>query len=73
VTISRIGTFYTTRPPATEETEDITQVMQPEDTIPADITETPVPKKTTYSPISPITVLGALVVVAGIAAVMRRK
>jgi tetratricopeptide (TPR) repeat protein len=73
-TISRIGTFYTTKPPATLVTEGITQVMPPEDTIPADtMTETPVPKKTTYSPISPVTILGALAVVAGIIAVMRRK
>jgi tetratricopeptide (TPR) repeat protein len=72
-TISRIGTFYTTQPPATMGTEVITQVIQPEDTMLADMTETPVPKKTTYSPISPVTILGALAIFTGIVAVMRRK
>jgi hypothetical protein len=51
----------------------ITQVTQPEDTIPAEMTKTTIPKKTTYSPISPVTVLGALAVVAGIVAVKKRK
>jgi tetratricopeptide (TPR) repeat protein len=73
-TISRIGTFFTTKPPATQVTEVITQVMQPEDTTPADMmTETSVPKKTTYSPLSPISVLGAVAFVASIVAVMKRK
>ena len=73
VTISRIGTFYTTIPPTTRVTQVVTQEPQIEDTIPAATTTTQVPKKTTYSPISPIPVLGALAVVAGFVAVMKRK
>jgi tetratricopeptide (TPR) repeat protein len=78
VTISRIGTFYTTSTPLEQATQVITQqvtqqVTQPGDTIPAEMTRTTIPKKTTYSPVSPVTVLGALAVVAGIAAVMKRK
>jgi tetratricopeptide (TPR) repeat protein len=73
VTVSRIGTFFTTKPPATQVTQVITQEPQIEDTVTAEMTRTPVPKKTTYSPVSPVTVLGALAVGAGILAVMKRK
>jgi len=74
VTISRIGTFYTTSTPLEQATQVITQqVTQPEDTIPAEMTRTTIPKKTTYSPFSPVTVLGALAVITGIVAVMKRK
>jgi tetratricopeptide (TPR) repeat protein len=73
VTISRIGTFYTTRPPTITITQVITQEPQIEDTVPVEITTTQVPKKTTYSPISPITILGALAVGVGIVAVMKKK
>jgi len=73
VTISRIGTFYTTIPPATKVSQVVTQEPETEDTIPAVMTTTQVPKKTTYSPISLFTILGALAFVAGIAAVMKRK
>jgi tetratricopeptide (TPR) repeat protein len=73
VTISRIGTFYTTSTPIKQVTTVVSQVPQSEDTIPVEITTTQIPKKTTYSPVSPVTVLGALAVVAGIVAVMKRK
>jgi tetratricopeptide (TPR) repeat protein len=72
VTISRIGTFYTTVTPSGQATEVITQVPETGDTISAETTN-PVAKKTTYSPVSPLTVLGALAVVTGIVAVMRRE
>jgi tetratricopeptide (TPR) repeat protein len=73
VTISRIGTFYTTAvTPTKQVTEVITQAPEVGDTMPV-ITTKPVAKKTTYSPLSPVTVLGALVVVTGIFAVMRRN
>jgi tetratricopeptide (TPR) repeat protein len=73
VTISRIGTFYTTKPPTTKVTQVVSQETQTEETIPAEVTTTQIPKKTTYSPISPVTVLGALAVVAGIVFAMKRK
>jgi tetratricopeptide (TPR) repeat protein len=73
VTVSRIGTLYTTITPAAgQATAVITQEPQIGDTMPI-ITTMPVAKKTTYSPVSPLTVLGALAVVAGVVAAMRRK
>jgi hypothetical protein len=42
------------------------------DTMPI-VTTKPVAKKTTYSPVSPLTVIGALAVAGGLMAVMRRK
>jgi len=73
VTISRIGTFYTTRPPSTTLTQVVTQNLQTEDTVTAEMTTIQVPKKTTYSPVSPVTILGALAVLAGIVSVMKKK
>ena len=72
VTISRIGTFFTTVVPTEPATEVVTQMPEGEETVPA-VTSQPVAKKTTYSPVSSVTVLGALAVVAGLFAVMRRK
>ena len=73
-TISRIGTFYTTATPVEQPTEIITAVpeMIPEVTTIAPVATTPV-KKTTYSPVSPLSVFGALVVVCGIVLVLRRE
>lgn len=72
VTISRIGTFYTTVTPAGQATVVDTQVPDIEDTVPVTTTK-PVAKKTTYAPVSPLTVLGALAVVAGVIAVIRKE
>ena len=77
VTISRLGTFYTTQTPVAPVTSVITQppiTQTPEiaDTMSGSTTTT-VPKKTTYAPVSPLTVLSALAVVAGVVAVVRRK
>jgi hypothetical protein len=77
VTISRLGTFYTTQTPVEPVTSVITQppiTQTPEiaDTMSGGTTTT-VPKKTTYAPVSPLTVMSALAVVAGIVAVVRRK
>jgi tetratricopeptide (TPR) repeat protein len=72
-TVSRIGTFYTTVTPAADQpTVEITQAPQTGGTMSITTTR-PVAKKTTYSPISPVTILGALAVVAGLVAGMRRK
>jgi len=73
VTISRIGTLYTTATPAENQpTSDITKAPEAGNTMPI-ITSRPVTKKTTYSPVSSVTVLGALAIVMGIVAAMRRK
>ncbi len=72
VTISRIGTFYTTAAPSAQPTDEITQVPVNSDVIPAGTT-TQVPKKTTYSPVSPLTVMGAVAVGMGMFVVMRRE
>jgi len=73
VTISRIGTLYTTVSPADgQPTAEIALAPQAGDTMPV-ITTKPLAKKTTYSPVSPVTVLGALAIFMGIVAAMRRK
>jgi len=73
--ISRIGTFYTTAVPAQP-------VVVPESTTPAPAagstpeamvpTET-VAKKTTYSPLTPFTVLSAVIVAGAIAVFVKRR
>lgn len=73
-TVSRIGTLFTivTTPPKVATA--VTEEPQAEATTePAAPTKTTIPKKTTYAPISPVTVLFALAVIAGIASVMRRE
>jgi hypothetical protein len=75
VTISRIGTFYTTATPVPQPTEIMTAAPE----ITSDVTtitmmETiPVQKKTTYSPLSPLTAFGAVIVVSGLAFALNRK
>lgn len=73
VTISRIGTFYTTSTPL----EQVTAASTP---IPAESpgpgtgdTTLPVAKKTTYAPVSLLTIMSAMMVVSGIVVAMRRK
>jgi tetratricopeptide (TPR) repeat protein len=73
VTISRIGTFYTTMTPQQQSTVIDTRVPGGSTGAKAEGTTVPVPKKTTYAPLSPLTVLGALAGVAGSIAVMQRK
>lgn len=60
-TISRIGTYWTTVPTATVSSEPagVSGVAIPSGSVTLPST-TPVPKRTTYAPISPITILGAL-------------
>lgn len=75
VTISRIGTFYTTATPVPPPTDVITatpEATSPVTEIPA-VETTPVPKKTTYSPLSPLTICGAVIIVSGIVYVLNRK
>jgi len=72
VTISRIGTLFTLVTPTVQATEVATQAPEIGDTTTI-ATTTQVPKKTTYAPVSPLTVLGALTVAAGVVAVMRRE
>ncbi|MDD1684619.1 MAG: hypothetical protein LUQ19_01875, partial [Methanoregula sp.] len=71
VTISRIGTLYTTAAPSAKPTTVITQEPAVTTIVPAATTK-PVAKKTTYAPVSPVTVLGALAGAAGIAALIRK-
>jgi tetratricopeptide (TPR) repeat protein len=73
VTISRIGTFYTTAMPVQESTPVITALPETpgENVVP--VTATTVARRTTYAPISPVMSIGALVVIAGLAVVMQRK
>ena len=68
-TISRIGTFYTTATPVQEPVLATTagETPAPDETVMPDGTSA-VPKRTTYSPLSPLTILAALVA-AGCAAV----
>ena len=72
VPINRLGTFYTTMTPPEQATEVVTQAPEMGGTITGATTK-PVAKKTTYSPLSPLTVLYAMAVVAGVVAVMRRE
>lgn len=75
-TISRIGTFYTTVVPTETTAAVITGGTEPEQAPSPAVAATtkPVAKRTTYSPLSPVTVLGALVAGAAIAsAAYRRK
>ncbi len=76
VTISRIGTFYTTATPVPMQTEITTPVPVVTAEIKSEITAvttTPIQKKTTYSPVSPLTALGALIVIGGAALVLKRE
>jgi tetratricopeptide (TPR) repeat protein len=61
VTVSRIGTFFTTVTPSPLPTEVVSQVTVTD--IPK--TTVPVAKKTTYSPVSLLTVLASLIIVCG--------
>ncbi len=72
VTISRIGTYYTTAVPSIQPPAEITQVPETSNAVPAGTTK-PVTKKTTYAPVSPLTVLGAVAAGMGMVAVMRRE
>jgi tetratricopeptide (TPR) repeat protein len=72
-TISRVGTFYTTATPVQQPTEVLTAVPVTPDVTPvAPVVTTPV-KKTTYSPVSPVTAFGAVIVVSGIVCVLRQR
>jgi tetratricopeptide (TPR) repeat protein len=71
VTISRIGTFYTTATPVQEPTPVITVLQETPGKIV--VTATPVAKRTTYAPLSSLPVMGALAAVAGLAVIMQRK
>jgi len=72
VTISRIGTFYTTATP--DQPAGTVVTAAPEGTpLTTGVTASPVAKRTTYAPLSLFPVAGALAVAAGLAAVMRRK
>jgi tetratricopeptide (TPR) repeat protein len=62
VTVSRIGTFFTTVTPSPLPTEVIPQVTV---TAEPQKTSVPVAKKTTYSPVSPLTALAGVFVVCG--------
>jgi tetratricopeptide (TPR) repeat protein len=72
-TISRIGTFYTTMTPLQQSTAIDSTAPSGDTQTTAEETTIPVPEKTTYAPVSLLTVLGALAAVAGIGAVMRQK
>jgi hypothetical protein len=73
-TISRIGTLYTTVPPTTvpvavgtgDGTAAPAEPAVPQGTV-------PVPKRTTYAPVSPATILGALGVAGCAALCLMRK
>ena len=71
-TISRIGTFYTTPTPVPAGTTEEIEAT-PEQTSPGGkATTAPVAKKTTYSALSPLTALGAVAVIAGAMAMVRK-
>ncbi len=73
-TISRLGTFYTTVPPTVVETptnvgtQEVTATSQ----VPS-ATTLPVSGKATYSPLSPFTLLAALIGACGIAIWVNRR
>jgi len=71
-TISRIGTFYTTATPVQVQTPVVTTAPSGEITQEIPATTVSIAKKATYSPLSPLTVPYAFVVLAGMAAIMRR-
>jgi tetratricopeptide (TPR) repeat protein len=75
VTISRLGTFYTTATPTPLPTEITTAapVLTPEVTAIATVGTTTVQKKTTYSPVSPVTAFGAVIVVCAIVLALNRQ
>jgi len=75
VTISRIGTFYTTATPVPLPTEITTAapVLTSEVTAIATVGTTTVQKKTTYSPVSPVTAFGAVIVVSAIVFALNRQ
>ena len=70
VTISRIGTFYTTATPTPPPT---TVTTPPAGIITTPVTATPVPRKTTYSPLLPLSALGAVSVAGGLVLALKRK
>jgi tetratricopeptide (TPR) repeat protein len=74
-TVSRIGTLFTIVTTAPQAPAVVTgeQQEQMTGTETGAVTKTTIPKKTTYSPVSPVTVLFALAVIAGLAVVMRRE
>jgi len=75
VTISRIGTFYTTATPVSLPTEITPAAPEPapEVTAIAMVETTSVQKKTTYSPVSPVTAFGAVIVVSAIVFALNRQ
>ncbi|NMB79143.1 MAG: tetratricopeptide repeat protein [Methanomicrobiales archaeon] len=78
-TISRIGTFWTTATPVLTPTEAIAlppgdqPTPGPGETGSGSQPATTVPKRTTYSPLSPLTIIGALAGVGCIAVYLRRQ
>lgn len=72
VTISRIGTLFTIVTPTGQATEVVTQAPEIGGKMTGATTK-PAAKKTTYSPLSSLTVLGALAVAAGVVAVLQRE
>jgi tetratricopeptide (TPR) repeat protein len=69
VTVSRIGTFFTTVTPSplpTEVTPQVTVTGEPQKTT------VPVAKKTTYSPVSPFTALAGVFIVCGFVLAVKR-
>ena len=71
-TLNRLGTYYTTATPAPQVTTvETTVAPQGEENLP--VTTEPVAKKTTYSPLSPFAVFGALAVVGGLVLLPGRK
>jgi len=76
VTVSRIGTYYTTVTLSPLPTESITPIItQVPETEVIPVTTIPVAKKSTYSPVSPFTALAAAFIACGfmLAANRRRK
>jgi tetratricopeptide (TPR) repeat protein len=75
VTISRIGTFYTTPTPVPVSPEITTAGpgVNSEVTTIETVGTTPVQKKTTYSPVSPVAEFGAVIVVSGIVIALNRQ
>ena len=72
-TISRIGTLYTTAPPTPQPATAITAAPSAGITTQIPATATPVPTRTTYTPLTPLPALGALAAAGGIMLALKRK
>jgi tetratricopeptide (TPR) repeat protein len=69
-TLNRLGTSYPTATPTPQATDVVTTAATPVQTQENVVVTSATPeKKTTYSPLSPLTVLGSLIVIAGLAAI----